>query len=48
VFNLAEILRQHEGKTLEFKRGLSPPEKVRRPLAAYANGEGGWLFIIES
>jgi hypothetical protein len=48
VFDLAEILRQHEGKTLEFKRDLSPPEKVRRTMAAYGNGAGGWLFIIES
>jgi len=48
VFDLAEILRQHEGKTLEFKHDLSPPEKVRRTPAAYANGAGGWLFIIES
>jgi len=30
------------------KHDLSPPEKVRRTPAAYANGAGGWLFIIES
>jgi hypothetical protein len=48
VFDLAEILRQHEGKTLECKRDLSPPEEVRPTLAADANGAGGWLFLVES
>jgi ATP-dependent DNA helicase RecG len=45
VFDLAEIIRQHEGKTLEFKRDLSSPEKVMRTLAAFANGAGGRLLI---
>ena len=45
MFNLAEILRQHEGKTLEFKRDLSSPEKVMRTLVAFANGPGGKLLI---
>ena len=45
MFNLAELLRQHEGKTLEFKRDLSSPDKVMRTLVAFANGAGGVLLI---
>ena len=33
------------GKTLEFKRDLSSPEKVMRTLVAFANGAGGRLLI---
>ena len=46
MFNLAELLRQHEGKTLEFKRDLSSPDKVMRSLVAFANGAGGVLLIV--
>jgi len=45
MFDLAEIIRQHEGKTLEFKRDLSSAEKVMRTLVAFANGAGGRLLI---
>ncbi len=45
MFNLAELLRQHEGKTLEFKRELSSPDKAMRTLVAFANGAGGVLLI---
>src|SRR5580698_5616582 len=45
MFDLAEIIRQHEGKTLEFKRDLSSPEKVMRTLVAFANGPGGKLLV---
>ncbi len=45
MFNLAELLRQHEGKTLEFKRDLSSPDRVMRTLVAFANGAGGVLLI---
>ena len=45
MLNLAEALRQHEGKTLEFKRDLSSPDKVMRTLVAFANGAGGRLLI---
>ena len=45
MFDLAEIIRQHEGKTLEFKRDLSSPDKVMRTLVAFANGAGGKLLI---
>ncbi|HUZ06161.1 MAG TPA: ATP-binding protein [Candidatus Paceibacterota bacterium] len=48
VFDLTEMIRQHEGKTLEFKRDLSSPDKVMRTLVAFANGAGGrWLIGVE-
>ncbi len=40
MIELIELLRQHEGKTLEFKRDLSSPDKVVRTLVAFANGAG--------
>lgn len=45
MFNLAELLCEHEGKTLEFKRDLSSPDKAMRTLVAFANGAGGVLLI---
>jgi predicted HTH transcriptional regulator len=45
MFNVTELVRQHEGKTLEFKRDLSSPERVMRTLVAFANGAGGVLLI---
>jgi ATP-dependent DNA helicase RecG len=45
MFDLTEIIRQHEGKTLEFKRDLSSPDKVMRTLVAFANCAGGRLLI---
>ncbi|MFA6288913.1 MAG: helix-turn-helix domain-containing protein [Opitutaceae bacterium] len=43
--NLPDLLRQNEGKTLEFKRDLSSPEKVLRTLVAFANTSGGRVVI---
>ncbi len=43
--DLAHLLTQPEGKTLEFKRDLSSPEKVLRALIAFANTAGGILII---
>lgn len=40
-----ELLRQPEGKTLEFKRDLSSPRKALRTLVAFANSAGGQLVI---
>ena len=40
-----EILRKHEGKTLEFKRDLSSPVNVLRSIVAFANSSGGILLI---
>jgi predicted HTH transcriptional regulator len=42
---LAELLRQHEGKTLEFKRDVSSPDNLVRTVVAFANGAGGTLLI---
>jgi len=42
---LVNLLTREEGKTLEFKRDLSSPDKVLRTLVAFANGAGGVLVI---
>ena len=44
-FNLTELLKQEEGKTLEFKRDLSSPDKVLQAIVAFANTSGGVLAI---
>jgi len=41
----SEALSQREGKTLEFKRDLSSPERVLRTVVAFANTAGGTLLI---
>jgi predicted HTH transcriptional regulator len=43
--DLSDLLRQPEGKTLEFKRDLSSPDKILRTLVAFANTAGGRLVI---
>ena len=42
---LTEILRDSEGKTLEFKRDLSSPDRFLRTVAAFANTAGGIILI---
>lgn len=42
---LEEILRQPEGKTLEYKRDLSSPAPALRTLVAFANSAGGRLIL---
>jgi predicted HTH transcriptional regulator len=42
---IMQYLKQQEGKTLEFKRDLSSPDKVLRTVAAFANTAGGVLLI---
>lgn len=42
---LDELLRQPEGKTLEYKRDLSSPVPALRTLVAFANSAGGQLVI---
>jgi len=42
---LIQYLKQQEGKTLEFKRDLSSPDKVLRTVIAFANTAGGVLLI---
>lgn len=39
-----QLLRQTEGKTLEFKRDLSSPRPLLRTLVAFANSAGGRLI----
>ena len=43
--NLTELLKQSEGKTLEFKRDLSSPAGVLRSVVAFANTAGGTVLI---
>jgi predicted HTH transcriptional regulator len=43
--NLVDLLAQHEGKTLEFKRDLSSPTHVLRTIVAFANSAGGALLL---
>ena len=43
--DLAQLLQQQEGKTLEFKRDLSSPDKIIRTVVAFANGAGGTVLI---
>jgi predicted HTH transcriptional regulator len=43
--DLIGLLQRPEGKTLEFKRDLSSPEKVLHSLIAFANTAGGLLAI---
>ena len=43
--NLTETLREPEGKTLEFKRDLSSPERFLRTVVAFANASGGTILV---
>jgi predicted HTH transcriptional regulator len=43
--SLEVLLSRPEGKTLEFKRDASSPEKILRTLTAFANGAGGILLV---
>ena len=43
--NLIETLRKPEGKTLEFKRDLSSPDRFLRTVVAFANTSGGTILI---
>lgn len=42
---LDELLVQHEGKTLEFKRDVSSPDPLMRTVVAFANGAGGTIVV---
>lgn len=42
---LTDLLKQPEGKTLEFKRDLSSPTGVLRTVVAFANTAGGTVLI---
>jgi len=43
--DLAHLLQQPEGKTLECKRDLSSPDRVLHTLLAFANTAGGTLVV---
>jgi len=43
--DIQEILKRQEGKTLEFKRDLSSPERIIRAITAFANTAGGILLV---
>ena len=43
--DLQVLLKQPEGKSLEFKRDLSSPDGVLKTIVAFANGSGGVLLI---
>lgn len=43
--DLTELLRRHEGKTLEFKRDLSSPGGLLRSAVAFANTSGGTILV---
>lgn len=43
--DLKNLIRSGEGRTLEFKRAISSPEKIAREIAAFANTHGGHLVI---
>ena len=42
---ISELLKQAEGKTLEFKRDLSSPRNILKTVTAFANTAGGVLLI---
>ncbi len=43
--NLSELLKRHEGKTLEFKRDLSSTANVLKTVVSFTNSSGGILLI---
>ncbi|AHF90880.1 putative transcriptional regulator with HTH domain [Opitutaceae bacterium TAV1] len=43
--DIAALLRQPEGKTLEFKRDLSSPDNVLKTIVAFANTAGGIMLV---
>jgi predicted HTH transcriptional regulator len=45
VVGLVELLKRHEGKTLEFKRDLSSPDGILKTVVAFANTAGGTVVI---
>jgi ATP-dependent DNA helicase RecG len=43
--DLIALLSRNEGKTLEFKRDLSSPERVLKAIVAFANTSGGVVLL---
>jgi predicted HTH transcriptional regulator len=42
---LLKLIRRGESQTVEFKRKVNHPEKIIREVVAFANSQGGNLFI---
>lgn len=45
VKNLKNLVRHGEGQKLEFKMKVKFPEKIIKELVAFANTDGGYLFL---
>src|SRR5262245_113629 len=45
AMDLTELLKQPEGKTLEFRRDLSSSDGALRTIVAFANTSGGTLLV---
>ena len=45
TFNIQELLKQPESKTLEFKRDLSSLNPITKTVVAFTNTAGGTLII---
>jgi len=45
VRKAVRLIRKGEGQTIEFKKKANHPEKIVREVVAFANSEGGNLFI---
>jgi len=43
--DIIPLIKNPEGKTLEFKRDLSSHEKILRTVIAFSNTAGGTLII---
>ena len=43
--NLRNLVRHGEGQRLEFKMKVKFPEKIIKELVAFANTDGGHLFV---
>ena len=42
---LTDLLAQHEGKMLEFKRDVPSPENIIRTVVAFSDGAGGTIIV---
>lgn len=40
-----DLIRTGESNLVEFKKTINGPEKIAKPLTAFANSKGGYLFI---
>jgi predicted HTH transcriptional regulator len=40
-----DLIRAGESNLVEFKKTINGPEKIAKPLSAFANSKGGYLFV---